>query len=1156
VVIVSEVLSGAAGVDSPQSLAHRMVDFTQFVEKQSALVTVNNIEISIRELIAWARFIMSTKEVFEREGNSPAVATSMAYVHGAYLAILDGLGAGLNIPRDISAELKSTSLTFLLDQCQEGKEELQRMFRSSHVTVTGGDDTKTPSSLYISSFAIPKGPSAILQSPSAILQSSPAVVGSSSAYVIDSPHTATNMYRIARAMQLARPVLLEGPPGVGKSSVVACLAALAGHRLVRINLSEHTELSDLLGADLPTSNEGDDGSGPRFKWVDGVFLQALKRGDWVLLDEMNLAPQAVLEGLNACFDHREEVFIPEIGLRFHRAPSFRVFCAQNPMGEGGRRGLPKSFLTRFTRVYLDAMTETDMTDICSKRFLQLPTPLVSLIPRVVALCQRLQLEIVSLGNFGRSGTPWEFNLRDCFRIFELLDRYSSRLTLDLDEEVIQVLTSEVLYLLLVARMRSKDDRAALSDVVKDMLGFPLQVNLYPTMREVSLSDVSIGLNEVRCGGVKPVFSPTSRSTTELTDSLSKTVDLLAGCVHMNWPSLLVASSGAGKRRAVTYLAEAMTARLVNFPVTPTTDTTELLGSFEQCSEDRVFTAGVQLLERAVGLLLEPMLRSQPGVLREKLSESVLVALSSVEVGAKAARKSLERKSLRLADGQLAYQLLQEAMLRCVDTQALCEDSEALKESRVLLEAARDKLQRSLSIGQGAGGGFEWIDGVVVRAVEQGHWLLVENVNLCPASVLDRLNSLLETNGQLLLSESGEHRVITPHPSFRIFFTMDPLFGEISRALRNRCVELFILADEDINEEVFESVTAQQGVSSSEREEARAVYRRLVSASESTRLPVVRTFSKLLAHANTQRTFSSWSQAVHDAISSSLGRLLEDYNSPLIETNSSSIRISSSLFKGVSVSVSPVIGRLLSVILHPQTTLGYPIFVTEKLSIIHDVESRILKLIQRPHFSSEQLAPYAVVLLVLHGINSSPLARQLLLAICEKMSPQWSPVVRDYLSASLQYSQPEIPSCDLYVTRMCTFLSARRDETSATYLLLTQLLHLPRSLVEDTHRLSVTSSSRHLQLQPQPGQKQYISLYALGWALREGLVLQEDLHLNIVHCVFTILVALTHLSSGLTASEIADSSARSLELVFTAARARDQLCGVLLHSLKTTLRRPH
>ena len=60
---------------------------------------------------------------------------------------------------------------------------------------------------------------------------------------------------------------------------------LAGHRHVRINLSEQTDMMDLLGADLPV--EG--GLPAEFAWADGPLLAALKAGDWVLLDELNLA---------------------------------------------------------------------------------------------------------------------------------------------------------------------------------------------------------------------------------------------------------------------------------------------------------------------------------------------------------------------------------------------------------------------------------------------------------------------------------------------------------------------------------------------------------------------------------------------------------------------------------------------------------------------------------------------------------------------------------------------------------------------------------------------------------------------------------------------------------------------------------------------------
>jgi hypothetical protein len=74
-------------------------------------------------------------------------------------------------------------------------------------------------------------------------------------------------------------------------------------------------------------------------------------------------------------------------------------------------------------------------------------------------------------------------------------------------------------------------------------------------------------------------------------------------------------------------------------------------------------------------------------------------------------------------------------------------------------------------------------------------MLIDNVNLCSSSVLDRLNSLLETNGTLAINErgliNGEIKVIKPHPNFRLFMAMDPKHGEVSRAMRNRAIEICI-----------------------------------------------------------------------------------------------------------------------------------------------------------------------------------------------------------------------------------------------------------------------------------------------------------------------------------------------------------------------------
>jgi midasin len=91
-----------------------------------------------------------------------------------------------------------------------------------------------------------------------------------------------------------------------------------------------------------------------------------------------------------------------------------------------------------------------------------------------------------------------------------------------------------------------------------------------------------------------------------------------------------------------------------------------------------------------------------------------------------------------------------------------------------------------------------VDGPLLRAVEEGGWVLLEHANLCNPAVLDRLNPLLEPGGTMRVSEcgllNGVPRVVTPHRNFRLLLALVPAAGEVSRAMRNRGIELFLLPE--------------------------------------------------------------------------------------------------------------------------------------------------------------------------------------------------------------------------------------------------------------------------------------------------------------------------------------------------------------------------
>ncbi|KAI7687452.1 midasin, partial [Hortaea werneckii] len=376
--------------------------------------------ISIRDALAWVQFVNAFADV----------DVTTAVIHGAALVYIDTLGAN-------PAGLMTLTGKSLNEERQECLAELSRLVSAdaSAVYSVPAQIVKSTSQLSIGPFSITNraGSTALPET-----------------FSFDAQTTRNNAMRVLRAMQLAKPVMLEGSPGVGKTALVTATASAAGVPLTRINLSEQTDLLDLFGSDAPVEGAATG----TFAWRDAPFLRAMKNGDWVLLDEMNLASQSVLEGLNACLDHRGEVYVPELGQAFSKHPDFRLFAAQNPHHQGGgRKGLPASFVNRFTVVYADAFRPDDLMLICQRSFPQVE---ISTLKQAIAFVDRLDDEVVRRRRFGANGGPWEFNLRDVFRWLSLLSSEKGFLQAGNARDCVELLFTQ--------RFRSPTDRAFIKDM--------------------------------------------------------------------------------------------------------------------------------------------------------------------------------------------------------------------------------------------------------------------------------------------------------------------------------------------------------------------------------------------------------------------------------------------------------------------------------------------------------------------------------------------------------------------------------------------------------------------------------------------------------------------------------------------------------------------
>jgi midasin len=352
--------------------------------------------------------------------------------------------------------------------------------------------------------------------------------------------------RVLRGCQLTKPILLEGSPGVGKTSLITALAVATRNHLCRINLSDQTDLADLFGSDLPVEN----GRPGEFAWKDAAFLTALQSGQWVLLDEMNLASQAVLEGLNAVLDHRGTVYIPELGRSFTRHPDFRIFAAQNPVGQGGgRKGLPKSFLNRFTRVHVQELTPEDLRLICGQLYPVFPADLLE---RMIAFNSRLHQATMVERTIGRAGSPWEFNLRDVLRWLDLLHTRSG-----LEQRPGHPI--EHLRTIYLQRFRTPEDRAAVLRLFSQHFDDSLELERKPWL--------AAGPKTAQVGHALidrlPTVAAAADNLAFLQAHLSP-MEALARCVDSGWLVIVSGSPASGKSSLIQSFAQLAGRRLRSF----------------------------------------------------------------------------------------------------------------------------------------------------------------------------------------------------------------------------------------------------------------------------------------------------------------------------------------------------------------------------------------------------------------------------------------------------------------------------------------------------------------------------------------------------------------------------------------------------------------
>ena len=456
---------------------------------------------------------------------------------------------------------------------------------------------------------------------------------------------------------------------------------------------------------------------------------------------------------------------------------------------------------------MEELDESDMLLITTSQFTSIPAELLT---QMIGFARELQRDVVVHRRFGHRGAPWDFNLRDLFRWCELMV---------IEQCPPHWQPYDFVDRLFLQRMRTPEDRQRVlelyarwfSDDASTGVGSETAQSLQPHY-SITPEYIQVGHVWLARSALPQAEPEGSGRAPQILHTQLRPLAALMTCIRMQWMCILTGEAGTGKTALARLLARLAGRSMLEVTLSTATDTTEILGCFEQSEPSRLrlnalVTTGELVAQATQALLLASSSSECINLVTALQGSWARVGTAQDDVGNAVLSEDTSWPSERLAafDEVLLYvehaattlnePSFHEALATMVDCNGVADKLSTM--SPRIASVKRQLDEAKALVASGVRGRFVWVDGPLVTAMEQGSWLLLDNANLCNPSVLDRLNPLLERGGVFQMPEcglqkDGSVRELMPHPDFRLIFTMDPSRGELSRAMRNRGVEVSLM----------------------------------------------------------------------------------------------------------------------------------------------------------------------------------------------------------------------------------------------------------------------------------------------------------------------------------------------------------------------------
>ncbi len=169
----------------------------------------------------------------------------------------------------------------------------------------------------------------------------------------------TEQHLIEATLKAGHHVLLEGPVGVGKTTLALAVAEKLMRPVIRVDGDGRYTEQKLVGSFDPKLVL--DRGFVRESFIPGPLYQAMEEGSIFLINELNRMPEMVQNVLLPALDEGK-IQIPVLG-ELKANPGFSVIATQNPREFVGTSALSEALLDRLEWISISALSENDEIEI-------------------------------------------------------------------------------------------------------------------------------------------------------------------------------------------------------------------------------------------------------------------------------------------------------------------------------------------------------------------------------------------------------------------------------------------------------------------------------------------------------------------------------------------------------------------------------------------------------------------------------------------------------------------------------------------------------------------------------------------------------------------------------------------------------------------------